>query len=231
MAKGIIYTMTTVVPGLIKIGKTGSNNFEQRMYNLEHNGYSNVVGLKRHFAIEVEDYDEKELMLDDIFSKSRVENTELFAVDINMVVQLLSSFEGTQVYPKPEEMSKEEVFDEAVFKREGTVIPDGIYTLARKPKDATNFSAKMQVLNGEYIVLAGSNCIPYKEREGKTIPKVIKDAVVIDGILKNDVKCNSPSTAGILVLGMENNGWVTWKDENGKYIDEYRKNKDSGEKS
>ena len=173
---------------------------------------------------EVEDYDEKELMLDDIFSKSRVENTELFAVDINMVVQLLSSFEGTQIYPKPEEMSKEEVFDEAVFKREGTVIPDGIYTLARKPKDSTDFSAKMQVLSGEYIVLAGSNCIPYKEREGKTIPKVIKDAVVIDGILKNDVKCNSPSTAGILVLGMENNGWLTWKDENGKYIDEYRKN-------
>ena len=60
MAKGIIYCMTTIVPGLIKIGKTGSSNFDQRMYTLEHNGYSNVVGLKRNFAIEVEDYDEKE---------------------------------------------------------------------------------------------------------------------------------------------------------------------------
>lgn len=59
MTKGIIYAMTTVVPGLIKIGKTGCNNFEQRMYNLEHNGYFNVVGLHRRFAIEVEDYDEK----------------------------------------------------------------------------------------------------------------------------------------------------------------------------
>lgn len=48
--------MTTVVPGLIKIGKTGINNFESRMYHLERNGYSNVVGLKRNFAIEVEDY-------------------------------------------------------------------------------------------------------------------------------------------------------------------------------
>lgn len=46
MAKGIIYVMTTVVPGLVKIGKTGSGNYEQRMYNLEHNGYANVVGLK-----------------------------------------------------------------------------------------------------------------------------------------------------------------------------------------
>ena len=38
--------METVVPGLIKIGKTGSENFEQRMYSLERNGYNNVVGLK-----------------------------------------------------------------------------------------------------------------------------------------------------------------------------------------
>mgnify|MGYP003304471158 CR=1 FL=1 len=60
MAKGIIYVMTTVVPGLIKIGKTGSDNFENRMYQLERNGYFNVVGLKRKFAIEVEDYDAKE---------------------------------------------------------------------------------------------------------------------------------------------------------------------------
>ena len=60
MAKGIIYVMTSVVPGLIKIGKTGTNSFEQRMYNLEHNGYCNVTALKRAFAIEDEGYDEKE---------------------------------------------------------------------------------------------------------------------------------------------------------------------------
>ena len=35
MAKGIIYVMTSVVPGLIKIGKTGSNNFDSRMIQLE----------------------------------------------------------------------------------------------------------------------------------------------------------------------------------------------------
>ena len=35
MMRGIIYVMTTVVPGLIKIGKTGTDNFESRMYNLE----------------------------------------------------------------------------------------------------------------------------------------------------------------------------------------------------
>ena len=58
MAKGIIYVMSTVVPGLVKIGKTATSNFESRMYQLEHNGYFNVVGLQRRFAIEVENYDE-----------------------------------------------------------------------------------------------------------------------------------------------------------------------------
>ena len=95
MKNGVIYIMTSVVPGLIKIGKTKTDNFEQRMYNLEHDGYRNVTGLKRKFAIEVDNYDDKELLLHTIFEKSRVSDTELFAIDVNVAVQLLSSFDGT----------------------------------------------------------------------------------------------------------------------------------------
>lgn len=62
--------MTTVAPGLVKLGKTGAGNFEQRMCNLERNGYFNVTGLKRTFAIEIDDYDEKEPMLDETLSRS-----------------------------------------------------------------------------------------------------------------------------------------------------------------
>lgn len=43
MARGILYVMTTVVDGLVKIGKTGIDNFEQRMYVHERNGYYTVV--------------------------------------------------------------------------------------------------------------------------------------------------------------------------------------------
>lgn len=111
MSKGIIYIMTTVVDGLIKIGKTGTSNFESRMYTLEHNGYCNVVGLKREFAIEVDDYDDKEALLHNIFEKSQVPGTELFALDVNLAIQLLSSFEGRVVYPKTE--TKDDIFDEA----------------------------------------------------------------------------------------------------------------------
>ena len=43
MEKGIIYLMTTVVNGLIKIGKTGNEQFENSMRCLESNGYANIT--------------------------------------------------------------------------------------------------------------------------------------------------------------------------------------------
>ena len=111
MSKGVIYVMTTVIPGLIKIGKAGIDNYENRMYTLENNGYRNTTGLKRVFAIEVDDYDEKEKLLHTIFEKSQVSDTELFALDVDIAIQLLSSFEGTQIYPV--DKSKNVMFDSA----------------------------------------------------------------------------------------------------------------------
>ena len=84
MAKVIVYLMTTVVSRLIKIGKTGNNQFENRMRFLENNRYANISGLKREFAIEVDGCDEKEKLIHDIFNKSRIAGTELFALDIEV---------------------------------------------------------------------------------------------------------------------------------------------------
>lgn len=213
--------MTTVVPGLIKIGKTTNENFENRMYSLERNGYSNVVGLKRHFAIEVEDYDEKETLLDDIFSKSRVPNTELFALDIDLVVQLLSSFDGKQIYPKSE--SKEEVFQKAtkdrIVKANWEKIPDGTYYLSENKKGFGKVEATMRVEGGLFIVEKGSICAPVKDG---WVPEVRKSAIIKENILQEDVECNSPSTAGWIALGVANNGWIHWKDKNGQPVDIYR---------
>ena len=208
--------MTTIVPGLIKIGKTGSENFESRMYNLERNGYSNVVGLKRRFAIEVEDYDEKESLLHDIFSKSNVPNTELFAMDVDLVVQLLSSFDGKQIFPK--DTTKEEVFDTATDERNANAvtkyhIPDGIYYINDKIK------AKMQVSGKKFIVLKDSECLPCNK---DWIPEARRNATIKVGILQNDIECSSPSTAGWVVLGHANNGWKVWKNSVGESIDIYR---------
>lgn len=221
MARGIIYCMTTIVPGLIKIGKTGVDNFEQRMYNLENNGYRNIVGLKRRFAIEVEDYHEKETLLQDIFSKSNVPNTELFALDIELVVQLLSSFEGKQIYPK--DVSKEDVFDNATDERQINTnnitkypVPDGRYYLKKSGKKAT-----MKVVNKKFIVEKGSQCFPCDK---DVMPEARKNAAIENGILQEDVVCNSPSTAGWVVLGNYNNGWKMWKNADNKPIDIYRVN-------
>ena len=101
--------MTTAVSGLIKIGQTGIKNYSERMRFLEANGYSNVSGLKRFFAIELDDYSDKENLLKEIFSKHRVGDSELFALDYELVRQLLLSFDGKIVYP--ENIDKEKEFD------------------------------------------------------------------------------------------------------------------------
>ena len=221
MTKGIIYVMATVVPGLIKLGKTGLNNFDSRMYSLERNGYSNVVGLKRKFAIEVEDYDEKEILLSDIFSKSRVPNTELFALDIDLVIQLLSSFDGKQIYP--ETKTKEETFEDATKERQvkldwGT-IPNGEYYLSEPKKNFGVVKATMRVQDGVFTVLKGSDCAPTKE---SWIPESRKTAHIENNKLMENIDCNSPSTAGWIVLGTANNGWFVWKNKEGEPIDIYR---------
>ncbi len=221
MNKGIIYVMTTVVTGLIKIGKTGSHNFESRMYHLERNGYSNITGLKRKFAIEVEEYDAKERLLGEIFNKSQVPNTELFALDIELVIQLLSSFEGTQVYPK--EKSKDQVFDEALHEQEINTIfvnvPDGYYYLNRNVKGFGRVTGKAVMEDGVFKVLRGSICAPTQE-EGY-VHRIRRETKIINNILVEDIVCSSPSEAGWVVIGRSNNGRTEWKDSNGQPLQFY----------
>ncbi len=119
--KGIIYIMTTAVSGLVKIGQTGTNNYQERMRNLEANGYYSVAGLKRFFAIELEDYTEKETLLHDIFNKHKVGESELFALDQELIRQLLLSFKGKVIYP--ENVDQEKEFDEvSKMRRQGRLF-------------------------------------------------------------------------------------------------------------
>lgn len=140
--KGIIYIMTTAVSGLIKIGQTGVNNYQERMRNLEANGYYNVAGLKKFFAIELEDYGEKESLLHDIFNKHRVGESELFALDQELIRQLLLSFKGKIIYP--ENIDQEKEFDEVSKVREESRL----FTFYRKG-----------LRNGDIIVFKGDDNI------------------------------------------------------------------------
>ena len=227
MAKGIIYLMTTAVPGLVKIGKAGSANFEKRMYELEHNGYRNVTALKREFAIEVEDYDDKETLLHTIFEKSRVSDTELFALDKDIATQLLASFDGTVIYPKDE--TKENIFDNATDNTKGKLIPDGVYTFTKKKKSDNNktVSAKAKVVNGNWILLKGSILGITEDAGTNKKSKKVRADLPLDskGKLLEDFELGvcSPSFAGEIVMNQSINGWTDWHTKDGSSIDIYRK--------
>lgn len=226
MAKGIIYIMTTVVPGLIKIGKTGSSQFEVRMHELEHNGYRNVTGLKRSFAIEVNDYDEKEKLLHVIFEKSQVSDTELFAVDINIAIQLLSSFDGKMIYPISE--TKDEVFDEAADNSKSKLIPNGTYTFERKKKSENNKTIKATAViqNGFWTLLKGSVLGIVENAGVSKKAKQARNNMQIDknGKLLEDYELGecAPSFAGDVVMNASVDGWTEWKNKDGKPVDIYR---------
>ena len=112
MTKGIVYLMSCSVNGVIKIGKTeDKKSYLTRMNFLENNGYYNVTGLKREFAIEVDNYAYKEKLLHRVLRNNRIADSELFSLNLEEAKQLLSALDGVIIYPD-ETVSKEEIFVE-----------------------------------------------------------------------------------------------------------------------
>lgn len=167
MTKGIVYLMTTAVSGLVKIGKSGTNNYQERMRYLESNGYYNVAGLKRFFAIELEDYDDKESLLHEIFSKHRVGNSELFALDQDLVKQLLLSLDGTVIYP--EKINKEKEFDEvSTARKQGALF--SFYRKGIKNGDEISFISDDKVV----AKVVGERDVEYGGQSWKLSPLTYK---------------------------------------------------------
>ncbi len=149
--RGIIYLMRSIsVQGIVKIGKTeNKRTFHGRMQGLETNGYRHVV-LKGVFAIKVDDYHAKEKLLHEIFEKSRVGDSELFAIDETLVLRLMSSLQGTQIYP--EDKTQDEVFDEAEVQAEINEEIEEDLNPARKKR---HFSLKVSDLIEAGVLIDG----------------------------------------------------------------------------
>jgi hypothetical protein len=161
MKKGIIYIMTTAVSGLVKIGKT--NNFQDRMNFLEKNGYCNVTGLKRFFAIELEDYEEKESLLHDIFKKHQVGDSELFALDQDLIYQLLLSFDGKVIYP--ENINQEKEFENvSIIRKQGELF--SFYKKGLKNGDKITFIKDKSI----FATVYGDREVEYQGRIWKLSP-------------------------------------------------------------
>lgn len=202
MPTGVLYVMSTVVPGLVKIGKTTTGRFDDRMRILERNGYNNVTGLHREFAIEVERYDEKERMLDDIFSKARVPGSELFALDINLAIELLASFEGRQIYPKTSTESKSKVFDDAAKNHQENTdiqcIPEGTYYLDRKRPP---LHVEMVVEDGALTICAGQRVAEHdSDRADDRARELRRATVAADGTVRANVHFSAPSQAAAFIF-------------------------------
>jgi len=166
MSKGILYIMTTSVEGLIKIGKT--QNFNNRMVTLEQNGYWNVSGLKRFFAVRVDDYDEKEKLIHTVFSKSQVANSELFALDKFIAKDMLEAFEGEQIYPYIESNNKKDSIKTTKTIRKPTTfemlnIPIGseLIFIIDKTKKVTTIDNKNKVKAEDGTIMALSPMVDY----------------------------------------------------------------------
>lgn len=206
MAKGIIYLMSTAVQGLVKIGKTQTVQFENRMRYLENNGYFNVVGLKREFAIEVEDYDAKEILLHQIFERSQVSNSELFSVNLDMVKQLLASFSGRIIYPKSTSAEKE--FDKAVNE-----ITSTFYIKGKSRQSEKEFSGTLIKTDGKYILKKGSTIADVGNKYRDSGWAKVEQNMNIDEnrILQADYEASSPSQAASIVTGRSADGNREWK--------------------
>lgn len=232
MSKGIIYIMTSVLPGLIKIGKTRSDQYENRMSFLEKNGYRNITGLKRKFAIELDEYDEKETLLHTIFEKSQVADTEMFSLDVDIAIQLLSSFEGTIIYPKNQ--SKTEIFNDATDNKESRVIPDGEYHFEKKKVSDKKKVKVIAIIKDGIWTLKKGSILGIREDAGVSkMAKVTRAELSMDsnGVLLEDYEMGNctPSFAGNVVLNASNNGWNDWRNSKGEPVDIYRQKKASGE--
>lgn len=167
MAKGIIYLMSTAVSGLVKIGKTGTANYQERMRFLEANGYYNTAGLKRYFAIELEDYDDKENLLHEIFSKHQVGTSELFALDQDLIRQLLLSFDGKVIYP--EIVNKEKEFDEVATTRKQSAL-FSFYRKGLRDGDEIRFISDKTII----ATVAGEREVEYGGQTWKLSPLTYK---------------------------------------------------------
>ena len=144
---------------------------------------------------------------------------------INIIIQLLSSFEGTMVYPKSED--KEDLFVKATENTSSHLIPDGTYVFDRlKKSDNARVTAQANVNNGCWRILKGARFgihegvgISQKARDFRSTLPIGSNGVFLDDV---DLGMCTPSFSGFLVINQSYDSWIEWKTLKGKALDAYR---------
>lgn len=99
MPRGVIFAMETSVPNLVLIGRSTTEAFMGRMDELEREGSKGAVSLKRRYAVEVEDSEGAMLLIQDLFVSSHVPTSDLYTLDVELLVRYLASLAGRRVFP------------------------------------------------------------------------------------------------------------------------------------
>lgn len=221
---GVLYLMKSKIKGLYKLGQSSRDKFKVRVAYLEANGYHNVGGLELFFAVEAFDHTKKEAVLKRVFNAYSVSNSEVFAFDnAEAIKSLMAYLGGKQIFSAgTKKVSGVTKASKAkTTAHGGRKIPNGEYHWVITPRGRGKPpKAHLKVQNGKFIVLKGSECLPLKTEKA---PACIKKATIMNGILQEDVPCDSPSAAGMLVIGRAVNGWEAWADSRGKTLNNYRK--------
>lgn len=94
------------------------------------------------------------------------------------------------------------------------------FFLKRKKKNEGEIIALMETNGAEYKLLPGSQVSKnYKSITNKKVLKLRETAKIENGILKEEIVFDSPSAAAEFCIGTNSNGYNTWKDKNGKFLE------------
>jgi hypothetical protein len=108
---------------------------------------------------------------------------------------------------------------------------------AKSTKEIYNCKGKDALAEGEFtdeglLVHKGSKCTLEESRTAGTWVNGLRQRLVDDGVLKEkegllifeqDYNFSSPSAAAVVVLARRANGWIEWKNKEGKTLDELKR--------
>ena len=107
---------------------------------------------------------------------------------------------------------------------EGQDAGPGSFFMKKNTKYSTRpVDAHMSLLDGKYVVLAGSIVADgNSEYLLESVKQKRLDSPIVDGELLVDVAFSSPSSAAMFALGTSADGWVEWKDKDRLPLQQYR---------
>ena len=213
---------------LVKIGY--ADNVQARMKSLNHNsGLPDPFHCYAVYKVRKRLQDQALHSLIDGLDPSirHSKNREFFEMSKEKAYAILSAI--AQINGS-EDLLIKDPFHDPFFASAGTTetnsaAPDGEeYHLVRKIKrEGRTTDARMRISDGKYVVLAGS---AVATEPTKDVPAVVlskREDRVKDGILTEDIPCDTPSQAGVLVCMNAVNGWKDWKLPDGTPLDAARR--------